>query len=56
MYRKATALSAVLMIGLGVALVVVTLLHGFGVGILLGVLFMAAGTGRLWLLDRRRVR
>jgi hypothetical protein len=44
------------MIGLGFALIVVTLLHGFGVGILLGALFVAAGAGRLTLLRRRTIR
>jgi hypothetical protein len=39
---------------LGVALIAVTLAHGGGtVGILLGVLFLAAGAGRLVLLRRR---
>jgi hypothetical protein len=39
---------------LGVALIAVTLAHGGGgVGILLGVLFLAAGAGRLFLLRRR---
>jgi hypothetical protein len=48
---------AIAMIGLGAAMVVVTLTHGgFGVGIILGLLFMAAGGGRAWMLRRRTVR
>jgi hypothetical protein len=40
-----------LMLGIGVAIVVRTLLAGGGalaVGIVLGILFMLAGAGRLW--------
>ena len=41
-------------LGLGVALIAVTLAHGGGqVGILLGALFVAAGGGRLYLARRR---
>ena len=54
MYRSLSQLTAVLMIALGLALAVVTIAHGGGVGILLGVLFVAAGGGRLWMLRRRR--
>jgi hypothetical protein len=40
---------------LGVALIVVTLAHGGGqVGILLGLLFIVAGAGRLYILRRTR--
>jgi len=50
-------LMALGMVALGAAMIVVTLTHGgFGVGILLGVLFMAAGGGRAWMLRRRRIR
>jgi hypothetical protein len=52
-YRHVVVGMAVLMIGLGFALLVRTLLHGFGVGVILGVLFVAAGAGRLTLLRRR---
>ncbi|MFL5953089.1 MAG: hypothetical protein ACJ76I_03160 [Gaiellaceae bacterium] len=52
MYRNAVQLIAILMIGLGVALIARTLPH-FGVGILLGLLFVAAGAGRLLMLRRR---
>jgi hypothetical protein len=56
LYRNMIALSSLVMIVLGVAIVVVTLVHGLGVGILIGVLFVAAGAGRLALLRRRTVR
>jgi hypothetical protein len=53
MYRNLVAGMAMLMILLGVAMIVVTLTRGFGVGLLLGALFVAAGGGRLWLLRGR---
>lgn len=53
MYRTLTTVSASLLVALGVVMLVVTLWHGGGVGVLLGVLFIAAGAGRLWLLRRR---
>jgi hypothetical protein len=52
MYRTLTRLSAVMMIGLGVAILVVTLWHGAGIGLLIGALFVAAGGARLYLLRR----
>jgi len=53
-YRAATALFALAFVGIGFALLVVTALHGGGVvGYVLGVLFVAAGAGRLTLLRRR---
>jgi hypothetical protein len=54
MYRSLMQLTAGLMIGLGVAIVAVTLWYGGGVGVLIGVLFVAAGAGRIWLLRRSR--
>ena len=51
-YKSLVQLIAVLMIGLGVALIVRTLPH-LGVGIVLGLLFIAAGVGRLVMLRRR---
>jgi hypothetical protein len=52
--KQATQTMAVLMVGLGVALIVRTLTEGgFGVGVLLGLLFVAAGVGRLLMLRRR---
>jgi hypothetical protein len=54
LYRGATALFAVVFIGIGVALIVVTTASGGGaVGYVLGVLFAALGAGRLYLLRRR---
>jgi hypothetical protein len=52
-YRGAVAVFAVLFIGIGVALVVVTATQGGGIGYLLGALFVAAGVGRLVMLRRR---
>jgi hypothetical protein len=47
-------LLALMIMGLGLALVVVTLVHGGGeVGIVLGVLFSVAGGGRLYLMRQR---
>ena len=40
--------------GLGVALIVETAIEGGGVGYVLGLLFIAAGAGRIYLLRRRR--
>jgi hypothetical protein len=54
MYRSMTRLTAVLMVGVGVAILVRTALAGGGVGLLLGVLFVAAGGARLWMLRRRQ--
>ena len=53
MYRQLTLLTAVLMIGLGVAMEVVTITHGGGVGLIIGLLFVVAGAGRIWILRRR---
>ncbi|MGZ4291374.1 MAG: hypothetical protein ACXVQQ_02145 [Gaiellaceae bacterium] len=55
MYRSLTQLTALLMVALGIAMFVVTLWHGGGVGLLLGGLFVLAGAGRLWLVRRRSV-
>ena len=51
-----TIVMSLLMIGLGVAMVAITLSNGGGpaaFGIIIGVLFVAAGGGRLWVLRRR---
>jgi uncharacterized membrane protein len=49
------ALFACLVRGIGVALVVVTSIHGGALfGYLMGVLFFALGVGRLYLLRRQR--
>lgn len=52
-YRGGLALFALVFIGIGVALLVVTARHGGGIGYLLGTLFVAAGAARLYLLRRR---
>ena len=52
-HRAGTTLFALAFIGIGVALVVVTAVHGGGVvGFLVGALFTAAGVGRIYLLRR----
>jgi uncharacterized membrane protein HdeD (DUF308 family) len=53
-YRSATALFGLVAIAIGVALLVETALGGGGVGYILGVLFLALGAGRLYLLWRRK--
>jgi len=52
-YRAGLVLFALAFIGIGIALVVVTAVRGGGVGYLLGVLFVGAGAGRLFVLSRR---
>jgi hypothetical protein len=54
LYYRAVQLIAVVFIGLGVTLVVTTLSHGGGVGVILGVLFVALGIGRLLMLRRKK--
>jgi len=54
MVKDLILLPALMMIALGVAMIVVTLVHGFGVGIILGLLFIGAGAGRLLMLRRPR--
>ena len=52
-YRGGVTLFGLAFVAIGVALLVVTAIHGGGVvGFLLGVLFIAAGAGRLYLLRR----
>ena len=52
-YRVMTAVLALAFVAIGLALLVVTALHGGGVtGYALGVLFVAAGAGRIWVLRR----
>jgi hypothetical protein len=51
-----TLVMSVLTIGLGLAMIAVTLTNGGGpaaFGIIIGLLFVAAGGGRLWLTRRR---
>ena len=52
----ATTLLSAIMVVLGVAMIAVTLTNGGGpaaFGIVIGLLFVAAGGGRLWVLRRR---
>jgi len=54
-YQLATRLFSALIIGFGVAIVVVTLARGGGpgaIGVVFGVLFIALGAGRLYLATR----
>jgi hypothetical protein len=54
-YRLGVAVFAVVFVGIGVALLAVTAAHGGGAfGYVLGVLFIALGVGRLYLLRSRR--
>ena len=54
MYRSLSFLLSLTLIALGVAMVVVTLVHGGGVlGIILGPMFVAAGVGRLYVTRAR---
>jgi hypothetical protein len=52
MYRPLVRVIAVVLIVMGLAMLSITLSHGFGVGVVLGLLFIAAGAGRLYLLRR----
>jgi hypothetical protein len=54
MYRRSVFVFGLVAIGLGIALIAETTVEGGGsVGYLLGVLFVALGFGRLYLLRRR---
>jgi hypothetical protein len=54
-YRYLVTLFGILFMGIGIALVVVTAVHGGAAfGYLMGALFFALGVGRLYLLRRRR--
>ena len=52
-YRAAVTVFALTFVGLGFALLIVTARRGGGVGLVIGALFVALGTGRLFLLRRR---
>jgi hypothetical protein len=55
-YRGVTRLFAVVIVGFGLAIVAVTLANGGGVtsfGLLIGLVFVALGAGRLYLSLRR---
>jgi hypothetical protein len=54
-YQLAVRIFSVTIIGFGVAILIVTLARGGGplaVGVLFGLLFIALGSGRLWLARR----
>ena len=53
-YRAATAAFGVIAIGIGIAILVQTARFGGGLGYVIGVLFVALGCGRLYLLWRRQ--
>ena len=55
LHRTSTRILSTVLLVLGVAMIVVTVGAGGGplaTGVLLGVLFMAAGAGRLWVASR----
>jgi len=53
LHRVGTTVFGVAFVGIGVALLLVTAIHGGGItGFLLGAMFIAAGVGRLYLLRR----
>jgi hypothetical protein len=52
-YRNATLIFGLVAIGLGIAILVQTARHGGGLGYVIGVLFVALGAGRLYLLKHR---
>ena len=53
-YQRSTVVFGLLSIALGLALLIETAVQGGGsVGYLLGVLFLALGIGRLYLIRRR---
>jgi hypothetical protein len=53
-YRRSIVVFGLIAIGLGIALLVETIAEGGGsAGYVLGILFVALGVGRLYLLRRR---
>jgi hypothetical protein len=53
-YSSTVGIFGVVSIGLGIALIIETAVEGGGVGYILGLLFLALGAGRLYLLRRRK--
>ena len=53
-YRLGTAVLALVFVGIGIALLVETVIAGGGIGFIFGALFIAAGIARLYLLRARR--
>lgn len=57
LHRAGTAVTSLLLMVLGVAMLVTTLARGGGalaLGLVLGVLFVAAGAGRIYVMRRGR--
>jgi hypothetical protein len=52
-YQDLVAVFGVVAIAIGIALIVRTAIEGGGVGIVIGLLFVGLGAGRLYLLRRR---
>ena len=52
-YKGIVTFMSLAMILLGLSMLTITIVRGFGVGVILGVLFVAAGSGRLLMLRRR---
>jgi hypothetical protein len=52
-YRRSVGLLALVFVALGLTMLIVTLVRGGGVGVVLGILFVALGVGRLLMLRRR---
>ena len=52
-YRRSIIVFGAAFIGLGVAMIAVTAARGGGVGLVLGLLFVGLGAGRLFLLRKR---
>ena len=52
-YRTLIRISSLLLVALGVAILGYTAARGGGVGIVIGLLFVAAGAGRLYVMRRR---
>jgi hypothetical protein len=55
LYRGSVRLLSLLFLGLGLAIVAITLANGGGplsVGTLMGIVFLAVGAGRLWIASR----
>ena len=53
-YRDLVFTFGLVAIGIGIALIVRTIAYGGGVGIVIGLLFVGLGVGRLYLLRRRK--
>jgi uncharacterized membrane protein len=52
-YRNATLIFGLVAIGLGIAILFQTVRQGGGLGYVIGLLFVALGAGRLYLLKHR---